>query len=497
MPMHPPRFHVRAFVLATAAASLLLAAMILAGVSHARSGEDQNLFHLKVIERFSTEFPAFGLSNYPSATTPGYHILIAAVHRFITADLLLLRLLSTLPTAALFGTLVGMLAARRPTAEAVCLALPLLACPYILQSGMYLLPDNLAWLLVLVVIAVALAPVQSWRRWAVAGTLLVLLVGVRQIHIWAAAAVWAGAWFAAPVIGDLPSARWLSALRNQELPATADPAAEAELSGAAVLADVPHSLRRTGLALLLTLPAFAVLGVFVALWGGLTPAAFRDAHQTLGVDGGPTVPTNVVGLSPATPAFMLALLAIYISFCLPLTWPTLRLLLARKWFRIGLGLAVTLGALLALVPETTYALRPHPLRIGGLWNAVKFLQDRGLTLLGRTSPLIVLMAAAGAGGVFALLVGAQRQARWVLAATLVGFMAAGSAQALSWQRYFEPLLLIWVALAVASREVPAVRAGNDGANRPNVPAWPALAGPLVLAGLMAALSVAAFAGKFG
>jgi len=487
MLMHPPRFHVRAFVLATVLAYVLLAVMILAGVTHSRSGEDQNLFHLKVIEQFSAEFPAFGLKNYLSATTPGYHIAMAAVHRFVTADLLALRLLSTVPTAALFGTLVGLLAARRPMAEAVCLALPLLACPYILQSGMYLLPDNLAWLLVLVVVGVALAPVQSWRRWAIAGGLLVLLVAVRQIHIWAAATVWVGAWFAEPVMGDRGGGGWLSAMRNEELPAGPDAAADAELSGAAVLADVPHSLWRACVAVVMTLPAFAVLGAFVVLWGGLTPAAFRDAQQTLGVDGGPTVPTNVGGLSPATPAFMLSLLAIYLAFCVPLMWGTLRGLLMRKWFCIGLGLAAAVGVVLALVPETTYVLRPHPLRIGGLWNAVKWLQDRGVTVLGRTSPLIVVMSAVGAAGVFAVLVGAQRQARWVLAVMLVAFMAACSAQALTWQRYFEPLLLMWVALAVASRREPV--GGKKGLI--------ALGGPLALAGLMGLLSVAAFAGRFG
>lgn len=498
MPMHPPRFHVRAFVLATVLAYVLLAVMILAGVTHSRSGEDQNLFHLKVIEQFSAEFPAFGLKNYLSATTPGYHIVMAAVHRFVTADLLVLRLLSTVPTAALFGTLVGLLAARRPMAEAVCLALPLLACPYILQSGMYLLPDNLAWLLVLVVVGVALAPVQSWRRWAIAGGLLVLLVAVRQIHIWAAATVWVGAWFAAPVMGDRAvgaggggGGGWLSAMRNEELPAGPDAAAEAELAGAAVLADVPHSLWRAGVAVVMTLPAFVVLGAFAVLWGGLTPAAFRDAQQTLGVDGGPTVPTNVGGLSPATPAFMLSLLAIYLAFCVPLMWGTLRGLLGRKWFGIGLGLAAAVGAVLALVPETTYVLRPHPLRIGGLWNAVKWLQDRGVTVLGRTSPLIVVMSAVGAAGVFAVLVGAQRQARWVLAVMLVAFLAACSAQALTWQRYFEPLLLMWVALAVASR------AEAVGGRREGWQGLIALGGPLALAGLMGVLSVAAFAGRFG
>ena len=180
---------------------------------------------------------------------------------------------------------------------------------------------------------------------------------------------------------------------------------------------------------------------------------------------------------------MLALLSIYGSAMLPLLWPRVRVVAKQRWFIIGLCVAAGAGFALAALPETTHLVRP---RVGGLWTIVKAMQDRGLTLFGRTSPLILIMSTLGAAAVFTLLALCGRQARWVLLAVLVAFMAAGTAQALSWQRYFEPLLLMWVTLAAASR---------DGENADVIGGR--LLGPAFLALGLAGLSSLAFWGVLG
>lgn len=463
------RFDLRSAALAFTASYALLIFLMLMGVSHARTSFDQDNFHLKVIEQFSAQWPRFGLHDYLSATTPGYHIVLATQHHFVTESVLALRLLAATPTAAIIAVLVGLLAARRGRAEGFALALPLLCCSYVLQSGLYLLPDNTAWLLVLCIIGLALCPVQSARRWAIAGVLLALLVLARQLHIWAAAAIWAGAFISIPrQTWHNWRSVWLGGLQR-----------ETDLAGTALLADWPAALKRAIIAAMCTAPAFAVLAGFILLWGGLTPPLFRNTP----VQAGENSATNVSGLSPATPAFMLSLLCIYGIAMLPLIWPPLRAAAKHRWFTIGLCLAAIAGFTLAALPETTHMVRP---RVGGLWTIVKALQDHGIVLFGRTSPLILVMSTIGAATVFALLALCGRQARWVLLTVLLAFMAAGSAQALSWQRYFEPLLLMWVALAAASRE-----------GEPQHITGGRLIGPTLLALGLAALSSLAFWGITG
>ena len=42
---------------------------------------DQQIAHLPAVEQFAAQLPAPDLSNYPSATGPGYHLLLAVPAR--------------------------------------------------------------------------------------------------------------------------------------------------------------------------------------------------------------------------------------------------------------------------------------------------------------------------------------------------------------------------------------------------------------------------------
>src|SRR5689334_22088680 len=49
-----------------------------------RADYDQKLYHLKAVQQFAADWPDFNFWHYLSATTPGYHLLLAAVWKFIS-----------------------------------------------------------------------------------------------------------------------------------------------------------------------------------------------------------------------------------------------------------------------------------------------------------------------------------------------------------------------------------------------------------------------------
>ena len=51
--------------------------VILSGNIAGTGAYDQLLFHQVVIRWFTRDWPNFDFSNYPSATTPGYHLILA------------------------------------------------------------------------------------------------------------------------------------------------------------------------------------------------------------------------------------------------------------------------------------------------------------------------------------------------------------------------------------------------------------------------------------
>ncbi|MCA3005117.1 MAG: hypothetical protein IOD15_07105 [Phycisphaerales bacterium] len=485
-------------LVAAAAMWAVLAAVILSGATHARTQFDQDRFHLRVIADFSAALPAPNLADYPSATTPGFHLLLAAVHRWLTADTTTLRLLAALLPAAMLGLLVGWLAPRRGTLAALALALPLGCCMYVVQAGAYLLPDNAGWLGVLVVLLLALQGppdraahgsgrwwggwwgMGGWGGWyTLLGLALFLLVMCRQIHLWVLAPALVGAFFAGRVgLGDTRRA-------------------DASLAAARFAWLIPvdgltGGLRRVGVVLAAAVPAVAALTVLIITWRGLTPPGFRFAQAQAGDEDA----TSVTGLSPSTPAFILALLGVYGVFFLAWLWPRIQ----RNTVRWGLVLATMLAAAaVALAVPTDHFPRP---RIGGLWNLARATEPLGLvvTWFGhRTSLLIVALAALGGAWLALWTQALPRRTALILLAALAGFVAAMTCQALSWQRYFEPLLLVWLALCAGCLPAQAAEAVQWAAPAGRWPlasvrTWQVV-GPVVLGVVLAALTVGSFVGS--
>jgi hypothetical protein len=395
---------------------------------HGRGAYDQVAYHEPTIRAFATAWPALDYSAYRSATTPGYHTLLALWCRYLSCDSTGLRIAGALVTALLLGILAGSLTRRVGAMDAIILSLPFAASTYVFSSGVYLLPDNAGWLGVLVVLLLALGPWRGIRTLALGGLTLLLLVFTRQVHVWVLAPLCAAAW-----LGDeRPSTLAIALVRSR-----------------------PRIIR-LACAGAACLPALLLLAWFVHLWGGLTPPGVRDLHAQ--------------GVNLAGPAFVLALLAIATPFFGVAVLPNPSALWASH--RRAFLLTIVAGVLVGALPPTSYDAAAG--RWSGLWNGVQRLP----TLADR-SPVMIALATAGAVSLLTWSLALATRDRWIVLVTLAGFVAAQSASFQLWQRYSEPFVLMVVGLMAARISRPAGEARL------------LLTGPRALAPLALALVLAA------
>jgi hypothetical protein len=426
----------------------LLPAGVLWGLGwmRGRAACDQFDYHIKAILEFASDLPRPDLRNYASATTPGYHLLMAAVERATGAGALGLQISASVFTLGLLGLcgwLIGRAGALRGWRwrELAALGLPIVASPYVFTSGVWLLPDNAGWLVVVAVLAVSGAFVGThWRgAWSVGigCVLLVLTVLVRQSHLWVAA----------PFV----TAAWLS------------PTGEDEGCLASALRAPGGRIGMTSAAGFACVPAVAVLGWFAALWHGLTPPSFQGQHEH--------------GVNATTPAFFLALVGVFSPFFAAWWWPGMvRLWRGARWATFG---AAAFGLAAAALPATTYLYEP---RASGLWQVVRAMESRGIAYIGgRTSILILVLATIGAPMLAAWLAIVEGKRRWIIGCAIAAFVASQCANANCWQRYHEPLILILFALMAAGSARPEREPGTVRFVR-----W---AGPVALGALLAAVLV--------
>lgn len=393
------------------------AVILLGPIEAGRWASDQFNYHEPTIRLFAERLPGVDLSDYGSATTPGYHLvlagLLAALEPLLGPGREWLMLAGSVFTLGVVGLASRLLIVRAGVRTGVALTLPLMASLYVFPAGVWLLPDAAGWLGVLAVLAVALHARSRARLLVLGGTLLVPLVLVRQVHLWAAAVVWTAAWLGPERGADAPGGpgflgRPASQIRD-------------------LFAQWPARAGWMALAILSSLPAFAVVGWFVATWQGLVPPRFQGAYH---------------GANPATPALTLSVAGLLTPAVLPFAWPGLkRLWCGAPGLLVGIAAA---GLVAAVVPETTFD--PEAGRISGIWTIAARLPELG----GRTSPVVVLLAPVGALAVGGLLAGLDTRSGWVLAGALLAFVAAQSATHEAWQRYHEPFLLLWMALAAAT-----------------------------------------------
>lgn len=428
----------RWWTLATIWSSIFLLAASLVwslGLNRGRGQYDQINYHLPVIRQFLSQWPDVDLSDYQSATTPGYHLVLAFTSRmFNFQGELPLRILASGFTIAMLALLAAMMHRRSrdsgiATPTLALLGLPVVCSMYVFTPGVWLQPDNAGWLGVLAMIALTWQAhaAHGWRLIAQA-LVLALLVLVRQSHAWTGVLVLASSSIHAASTANVPTTSRVPYLR---------PILSSGLVG---------------------VPALLLLVYFLRLWHGLTPPSFASQHA---------------GGNLAAPAFTLALFAVYSLFFIAWFLPDLLRIAKHRWYL--LYFAATIGIILAVVPETTFLREP---RSSGLWNLVGAMDARGLTLFGRTSPLILLLAPLGAVAVVGWLATLSRPRALYALALLAGFTLAQSANANAWQRYFEPMLLMGIALLAAGVKPAASRLLNILSQL----------GPLALSLLLAALT---------
>lgn len=447
-PSHPYRS--TAFAAAAALAFCLAAAALatVAPLTQGRAAVDHLNFHEPTIRVFADAFPTPDLTDYWSATSPLYHLVLGAITRALDLNRFGMMVAGSLFTGLLVALVANATAARAGIRRAALLTLPLAVSLYVVQAGVYLLPDNAAWAGIVAVLLIALRPAFNPRLLLAAGLVLVLLVATRQIHIWAAAIVWAAAWIGPEA--DLPP----QAFRGPRLLGE---------TKALLLTNTPAKARRFAFALLATLPAFALLVLFTRLWGGLVPPKFQDMYH---------------GWNPATPVFFLTIVGLYAPFYAGWIAPAL-LTLWRHNPRLVLAAAAA-AAVLSFLPETTYDWDAG--RLSGVWNLVRITSPE-LIVFGRTSLVLVVPTVIGAVSLLAVLSMCRRRDAWIYAAAVVAFIAAQTASPELWQRYHEPFILIILALVCAKAE------SHPMMSRRWISRWAKYVGPAALAAAFVALGV--------
>jgi hypothetical protein len=362
---------------------------------------DEADYHAPTIRQFAAEWPALNFVQAPAAMVPGYHVALTPLWR-AGWSVVELRLVTAGVTAGMLATLAVAAARRVGTVDAVLLCAPVAASPYVFTSGIYLVPHNLSWWIVLFGVLLATLRCPSARYYLAGGLVVLLAVLTRQVHVWLAAPLAAAAWIGCGPGNDLDYAgrrdeRW----------------------------------KRLVWLLLACLPALAVLAWFVAKWGGLAPKTQASVRP-------------VAGINPATLTMMLVTFA-FLAPAYAVTWRGGAV--SRRWGIYG----VAAGLAIAAVGPTSFDMDAG--RWGGLWKLAQIAPT-----IGQRSPVIVAMAALGGGLLGMLLANLPDRRRLVMAAALAGFAAAHAISNQAWQRYYEPMALMVLVLGTAeivSRQNPS------------------------------------------
>jgi hypothetical protein len=356
---------------------------------------DHDRFHLPLVRHLAREFPAVDLSDYGAATAPGLHLLLAAAAQVLGDSERMLQWLASLFGIALAATVAGRLAAWRGCGvQGFLLSLPLCLSPYLLGNSIWLMTDNLSlWLLAIVLLGAifpSATPDSLWRL----GIAAAAAAFVRQINLWVL-----------PAIVAAGAARsWLRWTGGEARPA------------APLLAGFAACL-----------PALLVVGSLAWTWGGLVPPRFAAYHEAL--------------LQRSAPLYGLSLLAVY-GAPLLLAFPGGGASVLR---RPAFLLLASIWAVLVLVASDSYASLGEGRNGGWLWTLVGALPapaGRSVTLAMLSFGGVVLLAR--------LADAAGRQGRgpqaWLAILMLAAFLAAHAVNRQLFQRYFDPPILLTLAV---------------------------------------------------
>jgi hypothetical protein len=361
-------------------------------------GSDAALYQLPTILQFRE---GLHFSDYPSAQTPLFHLVMAGWGKLVGFELWKLRLLNV---AISYGAALALLRLLRRTSSlgavpAFALTLAFALSPYFFGASFTLLTDNLA-------ILFALLALERVHRYTQDGSLTAF----------ATACLWTGA-----AVLTRQSFLWLAAVLGILLVLRELRSPGRLLAGAGLLA-----------------VALAPLAALAIQWNGLVPPSADPASCGLCTDrpgfGRDTLTLRTVG-------FTVALLGVYAALVFgPGVARRFRETPLRPpWALLGAGVAV--GAALLLISPLEYT----PIRVGlpgdagYLWRISGHLP----TVLGSSLAFWVAVPTGAAAAVLLAM-----RAGWTSLATvyLACFLAVALPVALVYQKYFDPFALLAVAL---------------------------------------------------
>lgn len=368
--------------------------LIITDYNAGRAFSDQINGHLPAI-RFFTEQIEF--SDYPSATTPGYHLLLAAFAKFFTQNIVFLKLVASVITAAFIGLFAALLYDRAGKFKAILMVLPMIFSLYIHPDGVWLVPDNLAWLTVAILLIITLKTYPpKISTFFTSGLIVFFAVAVRQPNIWLAAVPWATG---------------LSYLLFSDSPKQ-------------------KKLFVCGLSILCTVPAFVLLYYFFNLWGGLVPPSFQSLHER--------------GLSFSVLPFFLSIFLVYSVFYTPLVFRALTNSLNRPaLYFIAAGSLI--GFLIAVLPDTDYNYKMG--RLSGFWNFVRLAPS-----IGHTSVLLTISSTLGGAAFCGWLLLLKKELRFIIFISSLAFTFALIPNLLVLERYFAGFIYIILFIMLYSTE---------------------------------------------
>lgn len=389
--------------------ALLVLPVIILGFRSTAESYNQEMHHWLVIENFAEQWPRIDFSNYRSATSPGYHLLMAVPRKLGLESPSSIQLISSLFGLLVIAITYLVLLKWVPPWQAFVMTLPVAVAPYIISTSSWLATDMLSLVLILLILFLcSFSPVTAGRL-VLLSILASLAVYTRQINLWLIGPILLAGLIASPLGFSLPDRL------------------QSEL-------DVVRRPRNFWFAVLACIPPLLVLAYLVDQWGGLTPPGYRELHNS--------------GINFATPGFFLALSGFYGIFLLPLL-ASCRGYLVVPWSRVIVVCFIALA--IVLLGGSSHD------QEAGRWGGALWSLARIFPSIGNASVVLVPLAVLGALVLFSLWTIAMRTGSGRISTVLIiswfGSIAAQSFNSQCFQRYLGPLMIVlltWLAVLAIS-----------------------------------------------
>lgn len=351
---------------------------------------DEDSFHFPTVRDFWDDFPAFDLTNYRSATTPLYHIVLALAAQILGLAVVPLRLISAVISLICLLFFYRYLSTRGDNLAALVFAALLLFSPYFIGPAIRLSTDNAALLLAILTIYTMDTMPPITRNFWLTNFLTLVTVLTRQIYAWLLGVY---------AIFHL----WRSKLRGPKL----------------LRMILPMLLPGGGLA------------YFVFLWKGLTPPLFAGHFS--------------YGLNWDVPVYIVSLIGFYALFFSP--WLLKIYRHNQGLFPIILSMAIAVAYLLLHPVSNAYPVADGSIfyRGGALWLIASRLPNIFSSAL-----LFWILFPLGLACLVVMARYLASRQEYLVMICLALWLAANMTNKDTYQKYYEPFLLFFIGYVVVT-----------------------------------------------